>query len=190
MEIVRNDLAREAPIRVLPTFLEAMIIQTSVYIYIYIYVILKAGKRFEPPRRFGGASMNRRRSQRRAILWAVMKPSRFGGTPNLPTNIVDFRELDSSIMLITRGGILMSIGDFSESLSRAMLVWTMLVGGFGSTNTNHHALPPALERACKNDCAPWFQRWSTNPQSLLRALLCFDAETIVRKHLCKLSCLS
>ena len=49
-------------------------------------------------------------------------------TPNPPTNIVDFRGFDSSIILISRGGIPRPIGDFSESLSRAMLVGTMLVG--------------------------------------------------------------
>ena len=32
------------------------------------------------------------------------------GTPNLPTNIVDFRGFDSSIMLCLRGGILRPIG--------------------------------------------------------------------------------
>ena len=52
-------------------------------------------------------------------------------TPNLPTNIVDFRGVDSSTILILRGGILMSIGDFPESLSQAMLVGTMLVGRLG-----------------------------------------------------------
>ena len=53
----------------------------------------------------------------------------FRTSANLPTNIVDFRGLDSSIMLYQRGGIPMSIGDFPESLSQAMLVGTMLVGG-------------------------------------------------------------
>ena len=60
-------------------------------------------------------------------------------TPNPPTNIVGFRGLDSSVILSLRGGILMSIGDFPESLSQAMLVgcnvsreigrtgWTLLV---------------------------------------------------------------
>ena len=51
--------------------------------------------------------------------------------PNLPTNIVDFRGFFSSIILCLRGGVLMSTGDFPESLSRAMLVGTMLVGGLG-----------------------------------------------------------
>ena len=55
----------------------------------------------------------------------------YAPTPNLPTNIVDFRGFDSSIILIVRGGILMSIGDFPECLSQAMLVGTMLVGRLG-----------------------------------------------------------
>ena len=52
-------------------------------------------------------------------------------TPNLPTNTVDFGGCDSSIILIYRGGILMSIGDFPESLSQATLVGIMLVGRLG-----------------------------------------------------------
>ena len=51
--------------------------------------------------------------------------------PNPPTNIVEFRGFDSSIILIQRGGILMSIGNLPESLSQAMLVGTMLVGRLG-----------------------------------------------------------
>ena len=51
--------------------------------------------------------------------------------PNLPTNIVGFRGFDSSIILFVRGGILMSIGDFPESLSQAMLAGLMLVGRLG-----------------------------------------------------------
>ena len=43
-------------------------------------------------------------------------------TPNLPTNIVGFRGSDSSIILIIRGGIPRTIGDFPESLSQAFLV--------------------------------------------------------------------
>ena len=52
-------------------------------------------------------------------------------TANLPTNIVDFAGFDSSVMLIVTGGILMSIGDFPESLSQAMLVGITLVGRLG-----------------------------------------------------------
>ena len=49
-------------------------------------------------------------------------------TANPPTNIVDFRGFDSSIILILRGGIPRPIGDFPENSSQAMLVGTMLVG--------------------------------------------------------------
>ena len=52
-------------------------------------------------------------------------------TVNLPTNIADFRGFNSSMILMLRGGILMSIGNSPESLSQAMLVGIMLVGGFG-----------------------------------------------------------
>ena len=38
------------------------------------------------------------------------------------TSVVDFGGLDSSIISILRGGIIMSIGDFPKSLSRATLV--------------------------------------------------------------------
>ena len=54
-----------------------------------------------------------------------------GVTPNLPTNIVDFRGFDSSTILIYRGGIPRPIGKFPESLTQAILVGTMLVGGLG-----------------------------------------------------------
>ena len=52
-------------------------------------------------------------------------------TPNLPTNIVDVRGFDSSIILIQRGGTLMSIGDFPESSSQVMLAGIILVGRLG-----------------------------------------------------------
>ena len=48
-----------------------------------------------------------------------------------PSNIVDFRGFDSIIILVLRGEILMSIGDFPESLSQAMLVGVMLVEKLG-----------------------------------------------------------
>ena len=56
-------------------------------------------------------------------------------TANLPTNIVDFRGLDPSRILNLRGGILMSVGDFLESLSQAMLVGIMLVGRLGAQHS-------------------------------------------------------
>ena len=41
-------------------------------------------------------------------------------TANLPTNIMDFRGFDSSMILILRGGIPRPIGNFPESLTQAM----------------------------------------------------------------------
>ena len=52
-------------------------------------------------------------------------------TANLPTNIVDFRGFDSSIILSLRGGIPNLIGDFPDCLSQAMLVGIMLVARLG-----------------------------------------------------------
>ena len=59
-------------------------------------------------------------------------------TPNLPTNIVDFRGVDSSIMLFLRGGISRPIENSAESLSQAMLAGTMLVGRLGAYNITSH----------------------------------------------------
>ena len=52
-------------------------------------------------------------------------------TPNLPTNIVDFRGFDSSRILILRGGILMFIGDLPEVLSQQILVGRIVVWRLG-----------------------------------------------------------
>ena len=46
-----------------------------------------------------------------------LERQRVRNTPNLPTNIVDFRGFDSSIILIDRGGMPRPMGDFPESLS-------------------------------------------------------------------------
>ena len=43
-------------------------------------------------------------------------------TASLPTNIVDFDGFDSSIILVQRGGLLISIGDSPGILSQAILV--------------------------------------------------------------------
>ena len=61
-------------------------------------------------------------------------------TVNLHTNIMDFRGFDSSIILILRGGIPRPIGDFLESLSQAILVGIMLVGGLGVEETYRPSL--------------------------------------------------
>ena len=54
------------------------------------------------------------------------------GTANLPTNIMDFRGFDSSIIVILRGGIPRPTGNFPESLSQAILVGIMSVGRLAS----------------------------------------------------------
>ena len=59
----------------------------------------------------------------------------------IPTNTMDFRGFESSINLILRVGILMSIGDFPESLSQAILVGTMLVGGLGVPDRTRRPRP-------------------------------------------------
>ena len=56
-------------------------------------------------------------------------------TPDLPTNIVDFRGFDSSIIFIERGGIPTSIGKCRQSLSQAMLVGMVLEGRLGVDNS-------------------------------------------------------
>ena len=46
-------------------------------------------------------------------------------------NIVGFRGFASSIMLCLRGGIPRPMGDFPESLSRAMLAGVIFIGRLG-----------------------------------------------------------
>ena len=46
---------------------------------------------------------------------------------------MDFRGFDSSTVLILRGGIPRPTGNFPESLSQAILVGVMAVGGLGVT---------------------------------------------------------
>ena len=108
-----------------------------VYIYIYIYILhglsLRTGVDIRidfPHAAFTTASH---------VVQTFVSAAT---TPNLPTNIVEFTGFDSSIILIQRGGIPRFIGDFPESLSQAMLVGVMLVGGLGVTCPHLHASPP------------------------------------------------
>ena len=48
-------------------------------------------------------------------------------TANLRTKILDFRVFDSSIILVVRGGIIIPIGNFAESLRQAILAGIILV---------------------------------------------------------------
>ena len=54
---------------------------------------------------------------------------------NLPTNIVGFRGLDSSIILSLRGGSPRPIGYLPESLSQAISAGIILVGRLGVKQT-------------------------------------------------------
>ena len=56
---------------------------------------------------------------------------------------MDFRGLDSSVILILRAGIPRPIGDFPEILSQAMLVGMMSVGRSGGLQKAHR-----IENAC------------------------------------------
>ena len=86
-------------------------------------------------------------------------------TPNLRTNIMDFRGFDSSMIIILRGGILMPIGDFLEDLSQAILVGIMLVGRLGVVSLCH-----SLRRG------PARAQMSFTPAASLRgALLMYNA---------------
>ena len=69
-----------------------------------------------------------------------------------------FRGVDSSIILVWRGEILMSTGDFPESLSQAMLVGTMLVGRLGVRAffyLGFDTLQSRVRRNLKSVGGPW-----------------------------------
>ena len=56
---------------------------------------------------------------------------REASTLNLRTTILDVRGFDSSMILMLRGGILMSIGNYPEHLSEPILAERILVGRLG-----------------------------------------------------------
>ena len=57
---------------------------------------------------------------------ASLSPVEFGRSPYF--KILDFSGFDTNVILILRGGILMSIGYFPESLSQEILAGIILVG--------------------------------------------------------------
>ena len=87
------------------------------YIYIYIYNLGRLSNLCYNPGRLNSGQLEH------------VAPVQ--ATVNFPTKIMDFRGFDSSIILIIRGGIFMSVADFPESLSQAILVGIMLVGRLG-----------------------------------------------------------
>ena len=72
-------------------------------------------------------------------------------TANLRTRILYFRGSDSERILILRGGIFSSIGDFLEILSQQILVGIIFVGRLGILGGKKSAskvgLPPLLARS-------------------------------------------
>ena len=69
---------------------------------------------------------------RKDLLWQLETSLRSTSTASLRSKILNFRGFDSSIILILRGGILTSIGDFLESLSQIILEGIILVGRWGA----------------------------------------------------------
>ena len=80
-----------------------------IYVYIYIYIYTYIVNEETGKKGFAYGTMTVVLRRRRA-------------TPNLPTNIVNFRGFDSSMILNLRGEIPRPTGDLPESLSQAMLV--------------------------------------------------------------------
>ena len=88
-----------------------------IYIYIYIYILYRNIV-------FGIESQGAQLPRAARIRGA-------SNAANLRTQILDFRGLDSYIILNLRVGIIMSTGSFPESLSQAILAWICLVGRLG-----------------------------------------------------------
>ena len=82
-----------------------MYMYTYIYIYVYIYICI--------------------------YMYTHTYIATRQRTADFRTKILDFRGFDSSTFLSLRGGILMSMGDFGEMLSQAMLVGRILVGRLG-----------------------------------------------------------
>ena len=76
-----------------------------IYIYIYIYVCYLRPRAPKVQRTSGERGL-------RLVAYGFGAGVYFAntGTPNLPTNIVDFRGFDSSTIFILRGGIPQPIG--------------------------------------------------------------------------------
>ena len=71
---------------------------------------------------------------RRLARWGETRTSRARLTASLRNKILDVRGLDSSIILMLRVGILMSIGNFMEILSQRILAGIILVGRLGAAH--------------------------------------------------------
>ena len=94
-------------------------------------------------------------------------------TANLRTKILDCRGLDSSRILSSRGGSLMSIGNFPEVLSQQILAGIILVGRLGVDDSRAFMYvrnSPSLQQ-------PTFRKLTNNhwcSYSHVRRVLCFS----------------
>ena len=80
----------------------------------------------------------RRRNAQGSSMSCLLESQR-RRTADLWTKILDFSGFDSSRVLSVRGGILLPIGDFPESLSQAILVGIILVGRLGVAGSYDNA---------------------------------------------------
>ena len=108
-----------------------------IYLYIYIHIHTYSARAFPH-----SAASKKSRPPVLSAAWTlaagafvgVIEEQRAtwrGATANLRTQILDFGGFDSSLTLLIRGGILMSIGNLLECLSQAISVGILLVGRLG-----------------------------------------------------------
>ena len=101
-------------------------IERERYIHIYIYIYIYAELRTRESRKHSAC----RGGVHPEVRTALGVFSRLV-TASLRTKIMDFGGFDTSRILSVRGGILMSKGNFPESLSQGILVGILLVGRLG-----------------------------------------------------------
>ena len=119
------------------------------------------------------------------LCWQC-SPSEPQSTANLRTKIMDFIGFDSSKILIWRGGILRSIGNFPESSSQTILVGIIFVGRLGVVSPSNAHTPLFMEwergvwkgqPGCKQQVGCW-SSWTHIVQSVLRQLLTTAVELV------------
>ena len=93
-----------------------MCVYIHIYTYIYIYIHTHTHALINDNHIINSSSAARNQAMSQLH---VIEPA--SSTANPPTNIMDFRGFDSGTILILRVGILMSMGNFPESLTQAIL---------------------------------------------------------------------
>ena len=81
-------------------------------------------------------------------------------TADLRTEILDFGGVDSSIILMLRGGILMSVRNFADMLCQRILAGIILVGRLGVVSAASFAGLEEMSREHLRSCVmPARTRW-------------------------------